>query len=97
MKAFLSPQSQNDLKDVFSYIAKDSPSAAGKVIENLKNAVNLIESRPFIGRPTRFENIREWKVSSLPYLIPYRITDDEIEILRFYHTARNRPTKWNSL
>ncbi len=32
---------------------------------------------------------REWVVSQTPYLLVYRVRNDEVEILRVWHTKRD--------
>lgn len=36
---------------------------------------------------------RELVVRELPYVIPYRVRDNHIEILRVLHTSQSRPGK----
>ena len=73
------------------YIARDSPTAAGKTLARIKNAVNLLADQPSMGRAGRLPDTRELVITETPYIIPYRIHDGQIEILRVFHTARNWP------
>jgi len=70
------------------YIARDSPIAAGKTLTRIKNAVNLLADQPSMGRAGRVPDTRELIIPETPYIIPYRIHDGQIEILRVFHTAR---------
>jgi plasmid stabilization system protein ParE len=36
---------------------------------------------------------RELVIEGLPYIIPYRVRDNHVEILRVLHTARRWPEK----
>lgn len=74
------------------YIAQDSPTAAGKTLARIKNAVDLLTGQPSMGRAGRVPGTRELIISETPYIIPYRIHDGQIEILRVFHTAR----KWSA-
>jgi toxin ParE1/3/4 len=73
------------------YIARDSPTAAGKMLARLKKALNLLAGQPSMGRAGRIPNTRELIIPETPYIIPYRIHNEQIEILRVFHTARKWP------
>jgi plasmid stabilization system protein ParE len=83
-----------DLREVKAYIAADDPKAALHVILKLERAIELIGERPQIGRPVPAQAAREWSVPGLPYVIPYRVSVDLVEILRIHHTSRQRPIQW---
>lgn len=84
-----------DLREARAYIAVDSPEAALQFVLRMDKAISLIGERPDIGRPVPHSGIREWSVPGLPYVVPYRITEDSIEIIRVFHTARLRPSDWS--
>jgi toxin ParE1/3/4 len=48
-----------------------------------------------VGRPADVNEIRQINGPGLPDLIPYRVKDGRIEILRVFHTAQERPENWN--
>jgi plasmid stabilization system protein ParE len=83
-----------DLAEIEAYISTDSREAARAVASRLRKSFDLIASRPEVGRPTPTPDIREWSVPGLPYVIPYRVKRDRIEILRVWHTGRERPSAW---
>lgn len=93
MKIRLTKAALGDLREARIFIARDDPKAAAMVVRKLEMAVERIASRPSIGRPT-IGNGREWSVPGLPYLIPYNVSAESIEILRFWHTSRQRPYTW---
>lgn len=94
MKWRLLPAAVRDLKELRAYVAFDNPAAANNVVARLKKAFILISERPNIGRPSSEGPTREWSVPGLPYLIPYRINGDTVEIIRVWHTSRRRPEEW---
>jgi len=94
MKVRLSKAAIRDLTNVQKYIETGSPAAALSVISRLEKSIILISEKPLIGRPGQRDDMREWSVPGLPYVIPYRIIDDTVEIVRVYHTARKRPSEW---
>lgn len=94
MKIVLSLSAKEDLKDIRQYIAKENPTAAKMVAEKVKKALLLLIEQPHIGHPTDDEDVLEWHIPGLPYTLPYRIVNNEIQILRVFHEAQNRPNKW---
>lgn len=94
MKIRLTKAAIRDLREVQAHIAADDEEAARQVVTRLDRAITLIGERPSIGRRTSEQAIREWSVPGLPFLIPYRIAGDAIEILRVFHTSRMRPDHW---
>jgi plasmid stabilization system protein ParE len=83
-----------DLEQIHSFIAKENPVAARRVVERIGQALRRLESFPYSGRPGEKSGPRELSVTGLPYLAIYRLVDVEsesfAEIVAIYHTARNR-------
>jgi toxin ParE1/3/4 len=94
MKFKVLPRALRDLADIHAHIAEDNEKAAKAVALRLHKALNLIVSRPDVGRPVPDSKVREWSVPGLPYVIPYRVRGDVVEVLRFFHTSRQRPDRW---
>lgn len=80
-----------DLQSLRQYIAQDKPSAANRIAKQILKAVNLLSDQPSMGRPGRVLGTRELIVSSTPYIIPYRVKNNSIEILRVLHVAMEWP------
>ncbi len=76
------------------YIAEDNPRAAARVMSRLRKYSTGLKGNPFMGRTGRVEGTRELIVSDLPYILPYRIKGEEIQILTVFHTSRNWPNKF---
>ena len=81
------------------YIAQNNPAAAGRVVQKILRAVNLLRKNPAMGRAGRVAGTRELVVAETPYIIPYRVRGEAVEILRVFHAARKWPGKvgrWTS-
>jgi len=74
------------------YIARDNPNAAARTVELIVRAVNQLQDFPAIGRPGRVAGTRELVVTGTPYIVPYRVRNRYVEILRVFHGARGWPT-----
>lgn len=94
MKLKVLPRAVRDLANIYVYISVDNDQAAKTITQRLKTSMELITLRPDIGRPSPDSRIREWSVPGLPYLIPYRVRGEVVEILRVFHTSRQRPERW---
>jgi toxin ParE1/3/4 len=83
-----------DLDEIAAYIGQDSPAAAARVVlELIDQAESLLSRHAALGRPGRLLGTRELVIEGLPYIIPYRVRDNHVEILRVLHTARRWPGK----
>jgi toxin ParE1/3/4 len=81
----------HDLQSLHRYIAQENPSAANRIAKRILSAINLLPDQPGIGRQGRALNTRELIVSGTPYIIPYRVRNNAIEILRVFHGAMQWP------
>jgi toxin ParE1/3/4 len=75
------------------YIARDDPQAAAQFVERIAASVDLLATHLALGRPGRVPGTRELIVTGTPYIVPYRVRDDTVEILRVFHGARRWPEK----
>jgi toxin ParE1/3/4 len=80
-----------DLVFARDYVAHDDPLAAKNQAERVFGAVAGLLRFPEIGRPGRRAGTRELVISRTPYLMPYRLRGDTIEILRVLHGRQRWP------
>ena len=83
-----------NLNEIAEYIAQESPQAASQVVEAIETQVNLLATQPALGRPRRVLGTRELVISNTHYLVPYRIKNNAVEILRVFHTSRKPLQHW---
>ncbi len=87
-----SPEAVADLAALRAYIEQGDPAAAQRVVLHIiRNIEVLLSSRPAIGRPGRVPGTRELVIPNTPYIVPYRLVDNTIQILRVFHSARRWP------
>ena len=60
----------------------------------LNTIERTLTENPELGRPGRVPGTRELVVLHTPYIIPYRVREDVVEILRIFHGARRWPTQF---
>ena len=81
-----------NLDEEATYIARDDPVAA--IVERIVASVERLGRHPASGRPGRVPGTRELVVSGTPYLVPYRVRGETVDILRVFHAARKWPEKF---
>jgi toxin ParE1/3/4 len=81
------------LEHVRNYIARDSEQNAALVASRILNAVDLLQDHPEMGRPGRVIGTRELVVPDTPYIIPYRVRGDRLELIAVFHGRQRWPIK----
>lgn len=80
-----------DIGEAAAYVARDDPQRAKSVVERVEIAILGLKRHPERGRRGRIEGTRELVVSRIPFVIPYRIVGDRIDILAAIHGRRAWP------
>jgi toxin ParE1/3/4 len=87
-----SPEAIDDLAALRAYIEQDNPAAAQHVaLHILQNVETLLASTPEMGRPGRVPGTRELVIPRTPFIVPYRLVGNAMQILRIFHGARRWP------
>lgn len=73
------------------YIEEDSPDSARSIARQILDAAELLTTQPHIGRPGRITGTRELVVAGTPYIIPYRVRGDRLELLAVLHGRQRWP------
>jgi toxin ParE1/3/4 len=81
------------LADLRSYIARDNPNAANRIAGALLDAVECLAELPNLGRPGRVAGTRELVVPGTPYVIPYRVQGDRLEVIAVFHGRQKWPKR----
>lgn len=95
MKVVWSSEARQDLRDIYLYLAPENPYVARTLQERIKQGVQLLRDNPGIGRPGRVPGTRELVISGTAYIVPYRIRENRLELLRVYRMARKRPERFH--
>jgi toxin ParE1/3/4 len=87
-----SPEAIEDLISLRAYIAEQSPAGAQRIVLRILHDIeHLLPDNPQMGRSGRVPGTRELIVPRTPYIVPYRLVSETIQILRVYHSARRWP------
>lgn len=79
---------------VSEFISQDNPDAAARTVAAIVRAVETLEHFPSLGRPGRIAGTRELVVSGTPYIVPYRVRGDVVQLIRVFHAARKWPSQF---
>ncbi len=88
----LSDQAQNDLTEIWLFIAEDNQAAADKMIDSLTDSMDRLKYNPRLGQAQ--PHLRAGSRSTIvrPYWILYSLSNPEIKevrILRIIHGSRD--------
>ena len=93
MKVIWSRGAIRHLTTLREHIEKESEQTAAIVAERILRTVELLQSQPSMGRPGRILGTRELVVPDTPYLIPYRVRGERLELIAVFHGRRRWPKK----
>ncbi len=91
MKIVWSEPARQDLREIFLYIAEENPNAARVLLSEIKERAILLQDNPLIGRIGRIDETRELVITGTQYILPYRVKENQIQILAVFHAARQWP------
>ncbi|MCP4411404.1 MAG: type II toxin-antitoxin system RelE/ParE family toxin [Gammaproteobacteria bacterium] len=85
----LSPEAEQDLVDIWLYIAEDSPANADRYVDKLYKKGLLLAENPKIGteRNELMNELRSFPVDH--YVLYYRERAQELEMIRVLHASRD--------
>ncbi len=81
-----------ELAGIGDYIGERNPRAAARIVNDIHSKTKrLLSSNPFIGRIGEIDGTRELVITGTPYVVAYRVTEEQIEVLFVQHGAREWP------
>lgn len=64
--------------------------------KRIVSCILLFLTSPHLGRSGRVPGTREMVVAGTPYIIPYRVVNERLQILRVYHTSQRWPKTFDT-
>ena len=83
-----------DLDEAAAFISQDNPQAAKRIVTRIRDAARILSDQPNAGRPGRVHGTRELVIADTPFILPYRVVKDTVQILRVLHGARKWPEQF---
>ncbi len=90
MRIRWTPAAAADLEHINDYLKEHHPQYREPTLRKMYATIQSLKQWPQRGRIGREEGTRELVFSSLPYLAVYRLKEQDIEVLRIYHSAQDR-------
>jgi toxin ParE1/3/4 len=87
-------RAERSLEAIADYIARENRPAAHVTIPTIRTAAARLIDNPALGRPGRVPGTRELVVVGTPYILPYRVQGEIIQILHVLHGARQWPERF---
>jgi addiction module RelE/StbE family toxin len=94
VKIVWSEPARQNLREIFEFIANENPNAARRLLVEIKEQAIILIDNPQIGRAGRVEGTRELVLAGTNYILPYRIKDQQVQILAVFHGARKWPNSF---
>ena len=97
MKIRWMPLAEQDLEAAYEYVRHDNPKAASRLVTRVFQAVEMLSRYPSAGHLGRVPTTRELSITHTPYIVVYRHTQDQIQILAVIHGARRWPMSFGEV
>ena len=85
------------IEEAAAWWARNRPLAPGAVREDLDRILGLLSVEPGIGaraRRAKLQGMRRVTLSRIWYYVYYRVSEDALEVLAFWHTSRGREPRF---
>ena len=96
MKIVWLKTARSELQSIQRYLrANAGEKVAQDIVHRIVQSGSALAHDPWLGHPSESTSgIHELQVARLPYLLPYRVIDHRVEILRVFHQSQEPPVKW---
>ena len=89
-RAVLLNSAEDDLAEIWRFIARDNPEAASRFVRRLREVCGTtLASNPYVGRPSDELSQGMRRFAYQRYLIFYRLIDDGVEVVHVYQGSRD--------
>ena len=89
MRVVLAPLAASDLEEAYRYLSQTGGLGADRLLLRVSETLGLLSSGLDIGRWVTLRDgrrVQSWPMP--PYRIFYRLTGEELQVVRIYHQAR---------
>ena len=84
-------QAERDLERIFDFVLQRDPGAARHLCDRIERRVGQLRDHPRTGRPGRVPGTRELIVAGTSYIVAYRVTASQVDVLAVIHAGRRWP------
>ena len=83
-----------DLGEAEAFIRTHNPAAAASVMRRAETAIDRLKTFPDSGPLGRVAGTRELVVPETPFIVAYRVTRGNVDIVAVVHAARRWPSSF---
>lgn len=91
MKVIWSRRAIRHLIALRKYIAQDSEQNEVLVVERILKAIDILGTQVEMGRAGRISGTRELVMPNTPYVVPYRVRGERLELVAVFHGRQKWP------
>lgn len=91
MNLVISTTAQRQIANHIAYIQARNPDAAQRLYTALVAGMERLLDHPYMGRPGRVTGTRELYLDRTPYVVIYRVLDDQIAVAHVVHVRQQWP------
>ena len=89
MMVVLTDTARLDLIDIVDYYDSHNPLIADRFENAIQQRLEMLREFPLVGH-AGFGGLLELGLPDFPYVLSYRVLQDEVQIIAILHTARDR-------
>jgi toxin ParE1/3/4 len=93
LDVYRSSAAEDDLVELWKYVAKNSPTAAEWLIRRLDDRIESLRLSPDAGERIESSRVGVGRIVEGNYLVFYQHLDDSIRVIRILHASR----RWEEL
>lgn len=86
-------KARDDLAAIDAYWWENAPDKADEILDLIRTAAEFLLGMPHAGPALDEGAARKWNVRSTRYILIYRISDSDIQVLRVRHASED----WSAL
>lgn len=90
----VNPEAEADLVDAEAWYERQRVGLGDELLDCVEEVFDFLEHSPEIYAKV-FEDLRLAKVQRIPYVVVYRVDEDQVTIVAIYHASRD-PRGWQS-
>ncbi|MEL6535547.1 MAG: type II toxin-antitoxin system RelE/ParE family toxin [Bacteroidota bacterium] len=89
----LTPEAELDIDDAYNWYEDQQDGLGERFLEHIENAFQQIAKNSLVFRYWH-PSFRGYVLPTFPYVILYRATKDEVQVVSVFHTSRD-PKPWD--
>ena len=91
----LTDKASSDLDSIHEYYeSRLGSAAANAALLQIIEALEQLGTFTGLGRPSQTPDVRELILTKFPFIAPYRLMHNEVQVLRILHQSTERQENW---